>query len=62
LIRCEYRFEQFNARGDDEYLDLFARLLDDLFRAGWTAPEVTKDPACRGWWQICLFKEGRAES
>jgi hypothetical protein len=57
LIRCEYRFENFNARGDDEYLDRFSRRFERLFRAGWTAPEINRDPAVRGWWRLCLVKE-----
>lgn len=62
LIRCEYRFESFNARGDDDYLDQVARQLDELFQADWTVPEVNRDPAFRGWWQICLFREGSTGS
>jgi hypothetical protein len=56
LIQCEYRFENFNARGDEDYLNQFARRLDELFRVGWTAPEVNRDPAFKGWWQLCLVK------
>jgi hypothetical protein len=58
LIRCEYRFENFNARGDDEYLDRFSRRLNELFREGWTAPEINRDPANKGWWRLCLMKDG----
>jgi hypothetical protein len=62
LIQCEYRFENFDARGDEEYLDRIARQLDELFRAGWTAPEVNRDSTFSGWWKICLYKENRVES
>jgi hypothetical protein len=58
VIRCEFQFENFNARGDDEYLNEFARRLDDLFQAGWTALDTSRDPAFHGWWQLCLLKEG----
>jgi hypothetical protein len=58
VIRCEFQFESFNARGEDEYLNEFARRLDDLFQAGWTALDANRDPAFRGWWQLCLLKEG----
>jgi hypothetical protein len=58
MIQCEYRFENFNARGDDDYLNRFARQLDELFQAGWTAPEVNRDPAFKGRWQLCLVKDG----
>ena len=58
MIRFEFQFENFNARGDDEYLIEFARRLDDLFGAGWTAVNANRDTAFRGWWQLCLLKEG----
>ena len=58
MIRFEFQFENFNARGDVEYPIEFARRLDDLFGAGWTAVNANRDPAFRGWWQLCLLKEG----
>jgi hypothetical protein len=58
VIRCEFQFENFNACGDDKYLNDFARRLDDLFQAGWTALDANRDPAFNGWWQLCLLKEG----
>ena len=58
MIRCELQFENFNACGDDAYLNEFARRLDDLFQAGWTAVDANRDPACKGRWQLCLLKEG----
>jgi hypothetical protein len=61
LIRCEYLFENFDARGGDDYLNRFARKLDELFRAGWTAPEVNRDPALKGWWQLSLVKYDSSE-
>jgi hypothetical protein len=54
---CEYRFESFNARGDEEYLERFAHFLDELFRIGWAAPEVIRHSAGNGWWLVSLYKE-----
>ncbi|MGC2162039.1 MAG: hypothetical protein WA634_09045 [Silvibacterium sp.] len=58
MILCEYRFEALYARGDDRYLNLFANYLDVLFRDGWIAHQVKRDPALKGWWQLCLAKDG----
>lgn len=57
MILCEYRFDRFNARGNDEYLDRFADHLNELLGSGWTAPEVIRDSASSGWWLVCLFKD-----
>jgi hypothetical protein len=54
---CEYRFEVFDARGTDDYLDGFAERLDELFSAGWTLPDAERHPALYGWWRLCLFRE-----
>lgn len=54
MILCEYRFEALYARGDDRYLNLFANYLDVLFRDGWIAHQVKRDPGLKGWWQLCL--------
>jgi hypothetical protein len=59
---CEFRFEHFNARGEDHYLDEFARRLEALFAAGWIAPDIDRNPTCGGWWQIVLFKDRTAVS
>jgi hypothetical protein len=56
MIVCECRFESFNARGNDEYLDCFAQRLDQLLASGWTLLDSHRDSAFKGWWQIELFK------
>ena len=56
MIVCEYRFENFNARGDDEYLDRFAQRLDQLFAQGWTVLDSYRDAAFEGWWRVELYK------
>jgi hypothetical protein len=52
----EYLFENFDARGDDEYLDRFSHRLDELFAAGWKLLESRKDSGYKGWWRIELFR------
>jgi len=54
---CEFRFESFNARGDDEYLDCATALLDDLLEARWVLADAMRDPAGGGWWRICLYRD-----
>jgi hypothetical protein len=54
---CEFRFENFNARGEDAYLDRFSSRLDTLFGAGWSAADIHQDQTLGGWWQIVLFKD-----
>jgi len=53
---CEFRFESFNARGDDEYLDRVTALLDDLLDARWVLDDAMREPAGGGWWRICLYR------
>jgi len=55
---CEFRFENFNARGDDEYLDCFAERLDQLFAEGWILLDSRRDGAFKGWWRVELYKAG----
>jgi hypothetical protein len=43
MVICEYLFENFDARGDDQYLDEFSERLDELFRSGWKLVESRKD-------------------
>jgi len=57
LIQYECRYENFNARGDDDYLIEFARNLEVLLRAGWTPSDFERDPVFRGWWRISFVKE-----
>jgi hypothetical protein len=45
---CEYLFENFDARGDDEHLERFSDRLDELFASGWKLLESRKDAAFRG--------------
>jgi len=54
---CEYRFEPFDARGDDEYIDRFTQRLDKLFAEGWILVDSTRDKSFVGWWRVELFKE-----
>jgi hypothetical protein len=54
---CEFRFENFNARGEVTYLDRFSSRLEKLFGAGWTAADIHRDQTFGGWWQIVLFKD-----
>lgn len=54
---CEFRFEKFNARGSDEYLDRITALLDDLLEARWVLEEAMRDPAGGGWWRMCLYRD-----
>ena len=58
---CEYQFETFNAHGDDAYLDGFAERLDELYAAGWKLVESKRDPNCKGWWWVELFKARASE-
>lgn len=53
----EFRFENFNARGDDRYLDRFSSRLDKLLGAGWRASGIHRDQTFGGWWQIVLFRD-----
>jgi len=57
MTLCEYRFEQFNARGDDDYVDRFAWRLDDLFDRGWTLLNSARETASPGWWRVELFRD-----
>jgi len=57
MTLCEYRFETFNARGADEYLDQFAERLDGWFAEGWAVLDSKRETARAGWWRIELFKE-----
>jgi hypothetical protein len=57
MLLYEYRLEAFNARGDDEYIDEFARRLDELLDLGWTLLDSTRERALAGWWRVELFKE-----
>lgn len=54
---CEFRYEGFNARGNDEHLDRMAALLDDLLEARWVLADAVRDPGGGGWWRICLYRE-----
>ncbi|MGH9715802.1 MAG: hypothetical protein ACRD4R_03600 [Candidatus Acidiferrales bacterium] len=54
---CEFRFERFNARGNDEYLDRVSALLEDLLEARWVLADAARHPEGGGWWQICLYRE-----
>jgi len=54
---CELRFERFNARGNDEYLDRLTALLDDLLEARWVLADAVRDPSGGGWWSICLCRD-----
>lgn len=54
---CEFRFERFNVRGNDEYVDRVTALLDDLLEARWVVADATRDPAGGGWWPICLYRD-----
>jgi hypothetical protein len=54
---CEYRFENFNARGSDDYLDRTAAHLDRLLRLRWAMVDAKRDGAQKGWWRICLYRE-----
>ena len=58
MCLCEYRFENFNARGYDEYLAEFAQRLDQLFAEGWILLNTQRDAAFKGWWQVELHKSG----
>jgi len=58
VIVCEYQFENFNALGNDAYLDEFAQRLDELFACGWTLLGSKKDAVFRGWWRLELAKAG----
>lgn len=53
---CEYRFEHFDARGDDGSYDKFSGRLDELFASGWELLESHRDPGSKGWWRVELFK------
>jgi len=56
VLVCEYQFENFNALGNDAYLDQFAQRLDELFACGWMLLGSKKDAVFRGWWQMELAK------
>jgi hypothetical protein len=56
MIVCEYFFENFDALGDDEYLDMFSGRLDEFLAAGWTLLDSRRDAAYGGWWRVELFK------
>jgi len=60
MILCEYRFENFNTRGDDDYLDSFAVRLDELFTQGWALLDAHRD--AEGWWQVELYKPTFSDS
>lgn len=57
MALCEYRFELFNALGDDEYIDRFAQHLDELFDQGWSLVDSARDKSFAGLWQVELFRE-----
>lgn len=57
MTLCEYRFERFNACGDDKYVDRFARRLDELFLRGWTLVDSRREMASPGWWRVELFRD-----
>jgi hypothetical protein len=62
LIAFEHRFESFDTRGNDCYVDGFAARLDKLILEGWRVLESTRDPLSAGCWQVELFREGRLET
>jgi hypothetical protein len=57
MLLYEYRLEAFNARGNDEHIDEFARRLDELLDLGWTLLDSSREIALAGWWRVELFKE-----
>jgi len=60
MALCEYRFEPFDARGDDEYVDHFVQRLDELFAQGWVLVDSARDKSFAGWWRVELFKENKS--
>ena len=57
MTLCEYRFERFNACGDDTYVDRFAQHLSDLFDRGWMLLDSARETASPGWWRVELFRD-----
>jgi hypothetical protein len=62
VIVFEHRFESFDTRGNDCYIDGFAERLDRLIVEGWKVLESTRDPFSAGWWRVELLKEARPEN
>jgi hypothetical protein len=62
VIVFEHRFESFDTRGNDCYIDGFAERLDRLIVEGWKVLQSTRDPLSAGWWRVELLKEARHEN
>jgi hypothetical protein len=61
MVVFECLFETFDARGDDEYLDIFSERLDGLFASGWKLAESRRDTAFSGWWRVELLRPSVSE-
>jgi hypothetical protein len=53
----EFRFENFNARGSDYYLDRTAAQLDCLLQSRWAMVDAKRNAAQSGWWSLCFYRE-----
>jgi hypothetical protein len=53
----EFRFENFNARGSDDYLDRTAARLDRLLQSRWAMLDAKRDTGQSGWWSLCFYRE-----
>jgi hypothetical protein len=59
-VVCEYLFQDFHPRAGDEYLNWYARHLDQALRQGWKLTDAVRRSGEEGVWTICLLKETEA--
>jgi len=59
MIICEYRFDEFNARGSDKYINSWASRVDLMAEEGWEVLECARRAGSFGLWTVLLCRPSR---